>query len=75
MLTLAELPEGQPARILRIEGGTGCIQRLNSLGIREGIVVKKIRGLFAHGPIILRAGRTEIALGRGMASRVIVEAE
>jgi ferrous iron transport protein A len=74
MLTLAELPEGQPAKVVRIEGGAGCVQRLNGLGIREGIAVKKIRGLFTHGPIIVRAGRTEIALGRGMASRVIVKA-
>ena len=36
-------------------------------------MVKKERGVFAFGPVIIKAGSTQIALGRGMASKVIVE--
>ncbi len=73
MMNLAQLSQGQSARVISIEGGRGLKQKLQNLGIREGAVVKKERGIFIHGPIIVKAGSTQIALGRGMAFKVIVE--
>jgi len=73
MSSLAQLSPGQSAKVISIEGGRGLRQKLQNLGIREGSVVKKERGAFAFGPIIVKAGSTQIALGRGMASKVIVE--
>lgn len=72
-MTIIELAEGQTAKVINIEGGFGCRRRLESLGIRQGIHIQKIRGLFTHGPIIVKAGRTQIALGKGMAAKVSVE--
>ena len=72
-MTIVELAEGQIAKVLHIEGGFGCRRRLENLGIRPGCRVQKIRGLFTHGPIIVKAGHTQIALGRGMAGKVVVE--
>ena len=73
MLSLAQLLPGQSAKVVNIEGGRGLRQRLENLGIREGGIVKKERVVFTFGPIIVKAGSTQIALGRGMASKVIVE--
>ena len=73
MPSLAQLSTGQSAKVIIIEGGRGLRQKLQNLGIREGAIVKKERGIFAFGPIIVKAGSTQIALGRGMASKVIVE--
>lgn len=72
-MNLTQLPQGQSARVMSIEDGRGFKQKLQNLGIREGAVVKKESGVFTFGPIIVKAGSTQIALGRGMASRVIVE--
>lgn len=72
-MNLTQLPQGQSARVMSIEDGRGFKQKLQNLGIREGAVVKKESGAFTFGPIIVKAGSTQIALGRGMASRVIVE--
>ena len=33
----------------------------------------KVTGLFSRGPIIVKVGHTQIALGRGMAAKVMVE--
>ncbi len=73
MLSLVELDKGQSAKIVSFEGGSGCQEKLENLGLREGIIVKKIRGMFRHGPIIVKAGQSEIALGRGLAAKVMVE--
>jgi len=73
MINLASLSSGQSAKVIDIEDGRGLRQKLQNLGIREGVVVKKVRGIFTHGPIIVKVGSTQIALGRGMASKVMVE--
>lgn len=71
-MDLAKLAGGQSAKIMSIEGGDALRKRLNNLGIKEGVIVKKVTGLFTHGPIVVKAGSTQIALGRGMASKVKV---
>ena len=73
MINLVQLLQGQSAKVVSIEGGRGLRQRLQNLGIRERAVIKKEKGVFIYGPIIVKSGSTQIALGRGMASKVIVE--
>ena len=73
MVSVAELAKGQVAKVITIGGGHGTKRKLENLGIREGMKIHKIRGLFRHGPIIVRAGHTQIALGKGMASKILVE--
>ena len=73
MLTLAQLTKNQPAKVISIEGGEGARQKLQNLGIREGVTIKKVAGMFIHGPIVVEVGHTQIGLGKGMASKVMVE--
>ena len=73
MISLAQLDEGKSAEVLSIEGGRGAVTKLHNLGIREGVVVRKVTGVFRQGPIVVKAGNTQIALGVGMASKVIVK--
>lgn len=73
MVSLVQLRAGQSGKVVSIEGGMGFQNKLNNLGVREGVVVKKQTGVFAQGPLVIRIGSTEVALGRGMASRVMVE--
>ncbi|MBD3246182.1 MAG: ferrous iron transport protein A [Candidatus Omnitrophica bacterium] len=72
-MNITELPEAKSARVVAISGGAGLRKKLQDLGIREGTVVRKVTRLFTHGPIVVRAGSTEIALGRGMASKVEIQ--
>ena len=72
-MNLVELPVGTSARVVSIEGGYGVLKRLQNLGIREGVTVTKVVGLFTHGPIVVRSGSVEVALGKGMAAKVSVK--
>jgi Fe2+ transport system protein FeoA len=55
-------------------GGRGnWCRRFSNMGIREGVIIKKITMQPFFGPIIVRVGNCEIAVGRGMASAILVE--
>jgi len=72
-IPLTHLRRGQSGRVIQIMGGFGIIRRLSALGIRPGKRIIKISAMFMRGPVTVRVGGTEIALGFGMASRIIVE--
>jgi ferrous iron transport protein A len=57
-----------------IKGGHGAIKRLQSMGIRPGKKITKVSSMFMRGPVTLQVDRTQIAIGHGMASKILVEA-
>jgi ferrous iron transport protein A len=64
---------GQRGKITRISGGHCLARKLEALGIREGKEIKKISEQWMGGPVILRHGNTQVAVGFGMASKVFVQ--
>jgi Fe2+ transport system protein FeoA len=59
----------------RVRGGRGrnLCRRFSNMGIREGAIIKKLSIQPFMGPVIVRVGNCEIAVGRGMASSILVE--
>ena len=43
------------------------------MGIKEGVIIKKITMHPFFGPVIIKVGNCEIAIGRIMASTILVE--
>jgi ferrous iron transport protein A len=74
-VTLAEMKTGQTGTVVEVHGGHGIIGRLDALGIRPGRKVTKLSSALFRGPVMLRVNSTEVALGFGMAKRIIVEAD
>lgn len=72
-ITLAKMGAGQSGTIVRVEGGQGLVSRLNALGVRVGKRVTKVSSMFMRGPVAIEVDRTQLAIGFGMASKVIVE--
>jgi Fe2+ transport system protein FeoA len=52
--------------------GNWC-RRFSNMGIREGSIIRKVSMHPFFGPVVIRVGNCEIAVGRGMASAIIVE--
>ena len=75
MLTksLTDMTAGQSGKVVRVDGGHGLQSRLEAMGIRPGVKITKISGQIMRGPVIVKAGTTQVAIGFGMASRVIVD--
>ena len=74
-LTLAEMKTGQTAIVVGVLGGHGLIQRLDALGIRPGKKVTKVSSTLFRGPVMLRVNSTQVAVGFGMARKIIVETD
>lgn len=73
IINLAQLKKDQIAKVVDFEPGFGFKHKLEHLGISRGVTVKKIAGFFSQGPIVIKAGQIQIALGRKMASKVMVK--
>ncbi|MEE8637434.1 MAG: FeoA family protein [Candidatus Margulisiibacteriota bacterium] len=74
-IALTEMGIGENGIVVDILGGRGAFRRLEALGVRIGKkITKKSRG-FLWGPVTVQVGGTQIGIGHGMASKVIVEVE
>jgi ferrous iron transport protein A len=70
MKSLDEIEVGKKVRIVKILGGYGLVRRLVSLGLTIGVELLIINN---QGPIIIKLGDSNIAIGRGIARKVLVE--
>ncbi len=71
-IALSRMKARQEGVVVEIHGGRGLIQRLDAMGIRIGVRIIKLSAQFMQGPVIAKAGATQIALGFGMAQKIIV---
>jgi ferrous iron transport protein A len=70
-----DLAPGETGEIVSLGGGKGLQSRLRSLGLAEGQRVMNVSRIHWGGPIILLVNRAQIAVGRGMARRILVRLE
>jgi Fe2+ transport system protein FeoA len=73
MCTLTDLAEGEKGVIVRAVGGFGLVRRLAEMGLTPGVEIKLLRKGSFGGPIEIEVRGVALALGRGVASRVLVK--
>lgn len=70
--SLEQLPVGASGRVERLEGGFGFLQHVQDLGLRVGQMLRKVQHA-GSGPILIEFESQVVAVGRGIAHRIIVE--
>jgi ferrous iron transport protein A len=70
--TLSRVKSGATAWIRGIQGGHTFLSRLAALGFTPGASIKVVQNR-GRGPIIVDLRGTRVALGRGEASKILVE--
>ena len=70
--SLEQLPVGAAAKVVRLQGGFGFQQHVQDLGLKSGQVLRKVQHA-GSGPILIAFGAQAVAVGRGVASRIIVD--
>ena len=70
--SLVEMDTGQSGVVREVRGGGGLRRRLDAMGIRLGVQLTKTSGSYLRGPVTVRTGNSQLALGFGMASKVIL---
>ena len=74
-MDLTQMKTGSSGTIKEINGGLGCVKRLQSMGLRPGKKITKISSHFWRGPQTVKVGHFQIAVGFGMAKKIIVQVE
>lgn len=75
-IPLAMLPSGGKGRITRVCGGRGLVRRLSDMGFIPGV---EVRVVHSHqnpghgGPLVVEVKDSRIALGRGVAMKIMVQ--
>jgi len=68
---LAQLHSGENCKIQKISAGFMATKRLYEMGLNSGAQVKVIKNDI--GPIIVSLCGNKIAVGRGLAEKILVE--
>jgi len=74
-VSVVRLKAGQEGIVTAILGGAGMARKLNALGIYEGKRITKVSAQWMHGPVVIRIGSTDVAVGFGMAGKIMVSPE
>ncbi len=75
MTSLLQAPKGKPLKIVAILGGEGVRRRLFALGFHKDDLVEVNAQGILRGPILVKnlSADTSVALGRGIAQKIMVE--
>ena len=71
LIPLAFLGEDEVGTVVEIRAGRGLTRRLLAMGLAPGMRIRVLKSS-GPGPIMIEVGQTRIALGKGVAMKVIV---
>lgn len=69
------MKKNRKGKVLEISGGSALQHRMMSMGIYAGREITKLNHFGLRGPVTIRVGRSVLALGHGMAGKIILEVE
>lgn len=72
-LALAEMTRDQTGTVVELRGGKDLTRRLEALGLRVGVSITMSAPPYLRGPVTVRIGNAQVALGFGMAGKIMVE--
>ncbi|WP_048149699.1 FeoA family protein [Thermococcus sp. AM4] len=71
IVPLLSLNPGERGVVIDLRGGPNFRSRLYAMGLAPGAIVRVLEN-YPRGPVIVEAGGTRLALGKGMAAKVLV---
>jgi ferrous iron transport protein A len=73
MKTLLQISPGFTVRVIGFRGGKNLQSKLQQYGIYPGDCLRLLRKAPLGGPLLVECNEREIALGKGVADKIIVE--
>jgi len=68
---LSNIRRGETVQLVRIEAGRRLTRRLTELGLTPGVTIQVLH--VNGGPILIAVRGTRLAIGRGMADKILVK--
>lgn len=72
-ISLIQVKANRRVKVAEILGGSNVHNKLTHMGVFKGKEVTKLSHIGLRGPVVIKAGRSILALGHGVALKVIVE--
>jgi ferrous iron transport protein A len=73
MIHLLQISPGTTVRVIDFDGGINLRSKLTQYGIHPGDCLRVLRKAPMGGPLLIECNEREIALGRGVADKILVE--
>lgn len=74
-ISLVQTKPNELVKILEILGGSNLESKLLSMGVYKGKLVTKLSHIGLRGPVVIKVGRSILALGHSVAEKIIIEKE
>ena len=74
-ISLAQLKANHKGKVTEILGGANLQSRLMNMGLYKGKELIKLSHIGLEGPAVVKVGRSILALGHGVAKKIIIEVE
>ena len=74
-MLLTQMKADHKAKIIEILGGQNLQDRLMNMGVYKGKEVIKLSHIGLRGPAVIKVGRSILALGHEVATKIMVEIE
>ncbi|MDP2181120.1 MAG: FeoA family protein [Actinomycetota bacterium] len=71
--TVVALRDGERATVIGVRGGGQMEARLVNMGLRPGKTITKLAALPGRGPVTVEVDGCRVALGHGIARKLLVE--
>jgi Fe2+ transport system protein FeoA len=72
---LTQMQANHRGKVVQILAGSNLQSRLMNMGVFKGKEVTKLSHIGLKGPVVIRVGRGILALGHGVAGKIIIETE
>ncbi len=72
-INITDAKEGQKVTVVSILGGQMAVKRLSDLGLTPQTEIKIVKKIPYRGPIEIEVRGSNIVVGRGLASKILVE--
>ena len=72
-ISLIQIKADHRCKVVEITGGGNLQDKLMNMGVYKGKEVTKVSHIGLRGPVVIKSGRTILALGHGVAAKIIVE--
>jgi len=70
---LTNLAKDVDVTIVEIAGGHHFQEKIENMGLRVGVKIKKLSAQVLNGPVTIKIGNTKLAIGHNMARKIFVE--
>jgi len=70
---LTQINKGESVKVVEINGGQKFKEKVDAIGLRVGSRIIKLSAQVLSGPITIKIGSTKLAIGHGMAKKILVD--